>query len=1123
MHVKDGVISEYPVPRPNSPHPRFTKSTLEPVFDAPHEPDWGPNLDTKKSLVYRLRQTVVAALSIYRRLRDAAEATMRVQQLIHTCFSYLEQNRETSWVQVGTNELGYGFVRELLLLCAKLLQHDAFKRANAIAISLFSTKKIFFELLALQTAAHKDGTHANHSLRGFCGIYLHCCEMLKRNYSEDIVEVACEALTSINFYLTGASPLNATDLAGAGKWALKEGDAGDLKWLDAAFDGEKPDSSLGETEAEIWRLCGDAIYRIRLLREFYPQLKHVTVLKARCAYVLAHYHLYGPEPTNGNLVPAEELLFESLYLLDHVTMKPTLINEAKHHDLLPSDGKKNELSSPIRVGHPLVTDESDDAMASYPVVSELGKVVLMLYGEVLLKHSKYQYAVAAFESAGFVHLYRTGMEWPELDRQLCNIVTSHHDIARARVYYAKITEQCKQSKNLDMFVFLVERYAKLEAEQGNFDAADVILKAALDYLTPLSAMPDASQSSSQINPTPAQDLSKSSGLPGPRFPNTSRTSAPPPVQTPSRRNGRFRAFDAPLVDSTPRDYLDAMLEIRVQMARLCLDGGLVLQAITELENLTKEELPHGQRGVVHLLLANAYTKKRMFSKARTLMQTMQDAADEEETHSKGNGESSELRSIVRSSAFMQTRAKIEAYSGCFAVGLKMTDLALSCDPNMLQTRGKFMYRKGKIYQALLYQQLLQGAQETKEVSHGSFRQQRFSRKARSPSKMFSRAPSSTLEYPNPRQLMESLSAAYHYFVKVDDTVMMAKSLLRLSESFLHVAFQHVAVQKLSSDSLLPWLRESDYMQAGPNAFPLFLAAMEESTMHVLELCVAHLSPLPMLQAYLTMAEIRFLQNRNEGALTWWSECTTTFFALFVNDNKATVLANKTTPGFCDTILRIYKRMARLLMAFEPSIINKRLGVLEAFLQYDMALFSESLADNRESVAKKRQPDSPVEIRGFSRGSKYNSFEKRPMRPMGGSNDDRSALEYNELNKQYSDKVCFCMFEMSRQRKKFSANAVSAAQLLNRNHAALTKILQTMSTLRKLTIEAGRCTHNATEEDTLGISSFSPKEQIWRNLFYSVCLDNVVYLYAPVYQHMHSRNFQGLQTAHAQSNDVSDRS
>jgi hypothetical protein len=71
----------------------------------------------------------------------------------------------------------------------------------------------------------------------------------------------------------------------------------------------------------------------------------------------------------------------------------------------------------------------------------------------------------------------------------------------------------------------------------------------------------------------------------------------------------------------------AILNVYLQLARLYLSGDRVPSAINVLENLNATDLPRGKKSVVHLLLATAYMKKRMFMKANAVCGVMCECVD----------------------------------------------------------------------------------------------------------------------------------------------------------------------------------------------------------------------------------------------------------------------------------------------------------------------------------------------------------------------------------------------------------------------------------------------------------------------------------------------------------------
>lgn len=210
-------------------------------------------------------------------------------------------------------------------------------------------------------------------------------------------------LTDLQFIMSGISPLT-----------LNSGD-------DEGSQQQDRNSSLLLPELSgIFSFLVDAKKRAEGMMELYPQLKN-SLVKAKAAYALALYRLEANDP-----LTAEKLLYECLYILDHLESKSPL---------LP------------------------------PIVSELGAQAAIIFGDVLLMNRKYKYAMEAYEG-GLVNLRlqnNFGSQGQTLARKIAMVAVNNKDSQRALQYYLHILEQAKQESKINevIHVTLVAAYEKL--------------------------------------------------------------------------------------------------------------------------------------------------------------------------------------------------------------------------------------------------------------------------------------------------------------------------------------------------------------------------------------------------------------------------------------------------------------------------------------------------------------------------------------------------------------------------------------------------------------------------------------------------------------------------------------
>jgi len=764
-----------------------------------------------------------------------------------------------------------------------------------------------------------------------------------------------------------------------------------------------------ETESLTWQLCGSPPYRISLISTLYSHLRPFTHIKARCAYILGHFSLvHGEEAgaevlegqirstnnldSHGNINNneeqraehhiklAEKFLFECIFILDHIPIMPckllTPTSPIGSPGISPRNnfnGEDISFSASGRQSIPTMFPQSspyiDPALGPpiVPLLSELGTTSLMLYADCLLSLSKYQFAILCYESASLIYRYRKGQEFHALNKKLCEICSKYEDIDRSVKYHQKIAEQAMSEGNLNMYVYIVQELSRLHSLQGQTIKAEENLRQALKFLKPFmtknnnqnlhgTLQPNAAMQNNNYAPNSqghhhsASTVTSSSTI---RV-TVNNSRSPPPIDL---AHSKFLSI-------APSEFRSATLNIYLQLARLYLDSDRINNACVLLEALITTDLPRSKAGVVNLLLAQTYMKRRRYRKAEKILKFMEGAS----TNKGPNNPSSSSKprvvglslagsDILNSLDYLIVRTKTFYHSGDFASALYWIELALTtCSSNSLAMLARLHYRKGKIYQAALFASMLPTSLATA--------QSEFFPPPLAPPIILHRC-----ILPDPRKAVTSLYDAYHYYETIDDHSRQMKCLQRIADIYCHISFTPIAMIGISGSDFLPWLQLADFDvsdQDSSAAFDAFIGQIEELTSQTLEAALETLKLIDALPAYLTMAEIRYMQGSIKASQSYWQAAKDAFFTLFVSRSQV-ILSHKSTPGFVRKVSAILKRLVRLAVLMKGKWLNQRLEVLDSWILYEQEMIVDlKRAAELDEEEERNGPNNNSSITGDGR-------------------------------------------------------------------------------------------------------------------------------------------------------------
>jgi hypothetical protein len=92
------------------------------------------------------------------------------------------------------------------------------------------------------------------------------------------------------------------------------------------------------------------------------------------------------------------------------------------------------------------------------------------------------------------------------------------------------------------------------------------------------------------------------------------------------------------------------------------------------------------------------------------------------------------------------------------------------------------------------------------------------------------------------------------------------------------------------------------------------------------------SPIPIINTYLNVAEIKFLQGHQKEANLYWSEAKDMFFELFVDGTDIPILYQAPL-SYLTQFQMIIKRLVRLLWSLDKEFINKNILMMDVYISF----------------------------------------------------------------------------------------------------------------------------------------------------------------------------------------------
>eukprot|EP00467_Chlorarachnion_reptans_P021363 CAMPEP_0114497678 /NCGR_PEP_ID=MMETSP0109-20121206/6462_1 /TAXON_ID=29199 /ORGANISM="Chlorarachnion reptans, Strain CCCM449" /LENGTH=1602 /DNA_ID=CAMNT_0001675095 /DNA_START=315 /DNA_END=5122 /DNA_ORIENTATION=- len=792
--------------------------------------------------------------------------------------------------------------------------------------------------------------------------------------------VQARALASLHLYLDNRSPIDWKELSRKAQYDPLDNDS--FKWLLDAFEGKPQREGTDEQFRLTYELCGNEIHRMKILQELYVKVEPFESLeKAQAAFALAKYL------SEGSL--QDEAHFHS-----EIGVEGQAESQSRTAGL---SGSSARMAEDIAFECVVVLDrlgrQREEGMCISFIETQQGVSALVLFGEILNANSKYQYAVHAFEAAIRIHRRVTGKLYYKMINMLSTLCEKHDDYQRALEYHGYILEKAKLEGNLNMYVYIVQQISKIHTKAGDFLTAVKHLRSAIEVLNqcikektggPTRETPPAArgeQRAGRPQPAPraapgAQHEPEGRLLPGGPHaggaepegePLPAARAALPGREADHRGDRRARVPARQGGQPSPGEDLrrpppaghDGLHE---EAALPLLEGSDRPHAGHRAGEEERAGLPDPGGVGERVLQGRVHPNPRR--------------------QPLGGGQDAGVCCPVRQNRllpweFLEREPLDEDQHEDEHLQPGVLDPGPAREPALPHGEDP----AGDIFQEL--------------VSHNLFPSERADTIA---------------SFPDTRECMKEFDQAYTYFDKVEDHIHIAKTLARIVETYLHVAFTAVGLLGQPHTDLTAWLVAAGFSPDGVAAddprradriWTNFLDKIERPAFDSMELGLKTYHPVLYLKCLINVAEIRFLQGNYEAALKFWRECKNTFFALAMNSERC-VMVDRATPGMTSAVLSVFERLVRMLMCFHPEMINLNLIVIDSFNLHSIELFADveqcsplRLWTGSDRASPRENKRSPVNGKRKDDSAGAEGLRKQRMLHMRGIRDDVDIFMNND--------------------------------------------------------------------------------------------------------------------------------
>lgn len=616
--------------------------------------------------------------------------------------------------------------------------------------------------------------------------------------------------------------------------------------------------------------------RIKELYRIYPLIATDNIAKSKVAFTLGVWEL-----ARKNNDRAEELLFEALYLLSNVDP------ELQH---------------------------------IMPMFTNIGLKTHMLYGNLLLRGSRYMYASACYESAITLCRIQQRKEYFIIARHAAEAAHRNDDIDRCIAVYNELymTYMDKGRTNEGVYVLLI--LLDIYKQIGDFGEAEKAIREAYVTLSlPTSSIngTTAATTTTGTSPNKSND-SSSSGSSSPLLIGSHSTILPSPLPqllgTQSCSGTAVNAFSS--------SRTQALLDLEIKFCELFLSSQLYEKGFVLLSELWRRDIPQrSKRDSIAMLAAEAFAERGLLRETMYFFSTMSKNEDFQQTLQPINPSQDILGSspaafLAGSGDLMLKRAQILIYafqsSGNYLEGFEFLEATINSfestgfpstktQADLYYIRATFLhniFRRGK---SVSYPRKFEASPGFKKAFYNETYFPYCGKECELQT-----------FYRSTDVLQEAVSTylyAIELYQMVSDDLSITRCRLFCSKLFLN----YMVTSKVEFDSTKESFAsgsdagissnssnsesEDEYFAEGcscslnrPLSFPYFetkaqnsvyrnrngrftvsLESLQEFSFSALETSLENMCIIWYIESLLNVAELRIIQNEIEGSMTYWKE------------------------------------------------------------------------------------------------------------------------------------------------------------------------------------------------------------------------------------------------------------
>jgi hypothetical protein len=523
------------------------------------------------------------------------------------------------------------------------------------------------------------------------------------------------------------------------------------------------------------------------------------------------------------------------------------------------------------------------------------------------------------------------------------------------------------------------------------------------------------------------------------------------------------------------------LDIQLKLANLFLNGLHLEKGIDLLVKLIDQDIKPIQKSITYLKLADAYLRKRWFAEFDLVIEKFCSIFDKLPKEYVTEIEILTLN-LVAKREYTQGHNELALY--WIIEALKRMEEEAS--PSQI---ARTLYLKGKILESLsstISLTIFPSNLEPQNLTSYKLYSHLSKCTTDTSNKLIYRRGKYEKESEVLQDCMYTYEQAISYYRMISDDLNVAKIRIRIARSQINYLFSRICMMTFSPEKMC-FLSEKKEKSEIELLTTITTKAIQDLVNQGLEASNKFSSILLSIDAYITAAELKYLDARVNSSMAYWTECRNTLFTLFMDETEVMLVRGAPLP-FLEILFSVLKRLVRLLFNYETDFINKNLFVIDAYLSLDIELDqirkkskegdylksdsdvsdSDSENDIFDSFVKQNRLYESIPMNSFKNKDKSLPFTKRSKtkkslskRPMsssyrnsstslsnGSNSSSQEISETHLLTERISERVWSCIHIMNIHYSRYTNQSISEKEYSKLNQTCIDRLYNLMTFIRK---------------------------------------------------------------------------